>query len=236
MYGGYDGSASQFAGQGGFLPTPAGGATAGADGAAGGAVRVLAPPGVELMEGRVSYSSSTVTTSRRGRRTPLSFACFDPLDVGSHATRASSRSASGTPRGWQHQLAVAFKFLALTRTIPPSPSSPQITARPGSRGIPGAPHGEAARDVHQRVRRGKCLLISRQPRTTLGVPISDGTHAFQTGSAKTQSETFEKVLLFVWRSSNFHAPRLEPSQSPSQSPFSQYLTSHLPGSCNTTTG
>ena len=41
MYGGYDGSASQFAGQGGFLPTPAGGATAGADGAAGGAVRTL---------------------------------------------------------------------------------------------------------------------------------------------------------------------------------------------------
>ena len=40
MYGGYDGSASQFAGQGGFLPTPAGGATAGTDAAAGGAVSV----------------------------------------------------------------------------------------------------------------------------------------------------------------------------------------------------
>ena len=37
MYGGYDGSATQFAGQGGFMPTPAG-ATSNSPGAAGGAV------------------------------------------------------------------------------------------------------------------------------------------------------------------------------------------------------
>jgi hypothetical protein len=37
MYGGYDGSASQFAGQGGFMPTPAGAADT-SQGAAGGAV------------------------------------------------------------------------------------------------------------------------------------------------------------------------------------------------------
>ena len=37
MYGGYDGSASQFAGQGGFMPTPAG-ATGTSPGAAAGAV------------------------------------------------------------------------------------------------------------------------------------------------------------------------------------------------------
>ena len=40
MYGGYDGSASQFAGQGGFMPTPAG-ATGTSPGAAAGAVSEL---------------------------------------------------------------------------------------------------------------------------------------------------------------------------------------------------
>ena len=91
MYGGYDGSASQFAGQGGFLPTPAGGATAGADGAAGGAVRVF---GTFTSSEAVAHRNDDIA---RGNKTCVSFACscvpFLRVTVTSHDVFCTSHAS-----------------------------------------------------------------------------------------------------------------------------------------------
>ena len=67
MYGGYDGSASQFAGQGGFMPTPAG-ATGTSPGTASGAV---SNADVERPEHNFSTSSQFKSRSFTRAYTPL---------------------------------------------------------------------------------------------------------------------------------------------------------------------
>jgi hypothetical protein len=115
MYGGYDGSASQFAGQGGFLPTPAGGATAGADGAAGGAVRTL--------ERRSSRRVSRPRRTSRGgddpARSRLPPDRYRPTDTArrARATRAFSpvRPRDGTRDGSKARVA-GFKLSGHSHT------------------------------------------------------------------------------------------------------------------------
>lgn len=119
MYGGYDGSASQFAGQGGFLPTPAGGATAGADGAAGGAVRTL--------ERRSSRRVSRPRRTSRGGDDPARSRL--PPDR-YRATRACDarvfvRQASRWYPRWVESARRGFQtFWALTHASPVSPHLP----------------------------------------------------------------------------------------------------------------
>ena len=154
MYGGYDGSASQFAGQGGFLPTPAGGATAGADGAAGGAVRTL--------ERRSSRRVSRPRRTSRGGDDPARSRLPPDRYRATRACDARARRARFRPSGLAMVPAMARKrasrvsnFLGTHTRLSCLPSSP-VTARPGSRGVPRAPHREAAGDLRQRLRRGAC--------------------------------------------------------------------------------
>ena len=145
MYGGYDGSASQFAGQGGFLPTPAGGATAGADAGAGGAVSA-----------RRSDDDARARTNRRLDASPSARARRrDPGRARAESTRGASSGRSVSPPA---PLSKSWHPLIRPPHAASSPRCPALPERPAawseSRGVARAPHREADRGGRQRDQRG----------------------------------------------------------------------------------
>ena len=91
MYGGFDGSASQFAGQGGFMPTPAG-ATGTSPGAVGGAVS-----NAEWVERPDHNCSSAIQISLFAPCTL--FLNLPPLDIFLRASTPRGRLFGGEQRG-----------------------------------------------------------------------------------------------------------------------------------------
>lgn len=111
------------------------------------------------------------TTSRgggspdRSRLLPVRYRDTRARDARVRRARVFVREASRWYPRWHRKRASGSNFLGTHTRVSRLPSSP-VTARPGSRGVPRAPHREAAGDLHQRLRRGACASPPSRPATT----------------------------------------------------------------------
>ena len=111
------------------------------------------------------------TTSRgggspdRSRLLPVRYRDTRARDARVRRARVFVREASRWYPRWHRKRASGSNFLGTHARVSCLPSS-SVTARPGSRGVPRAPHREAAGDFRQRLRRGACANPPSRPATT----------------------------------------------------------------------
>ena len=145
---------------------------------------VVPPPGpMALRVARCVHSKDARAVASHARDGPRGEAMtrlvrvYRPTDTArrARATRAFSpvRPRDGPRDGSKARVAVS-NFLGTHTRVSCLPSSP-VTARPGSRGVPRAPHREAAGDLRQRLRRGACAepASADRRRARLAARLSD---------------------------------------------------------------
>jgi len=140
---------------------------------------VVPPPGpMALRVARCVHSKDARAVASHARDGPRGEAMtrlvrvYRPTDTArrARATRARDarvfvREASRWYPRWHRKRASGSNFLGTHARVSCLPSS-SVTARPGSRGVPRAPHREAAGDFRQRLRRGACANPPSRPATT----------------------------------------------------------------------